>query len=236
MSFHRKPNPLLYDYTIDNTIISRVKEVRDLGVILDEKLNFNSHIARIVSKAYSMLGFVKRICYDFRDPMALTSIYNAHVRSHMEYASVIWNPIYGVHSDKIESVQKQFIIYALRRSVKRDAEYRLPPYPVRCSTLGLESLARRRSNSCIFFVFDVLSKFIDAPQLHEVFNSIMNVPAHSYGFRVMNIFRNIFHRTNYGSSETVYSATRLFNKVSHLYVDGISRGTFRTQVRALCVI
>lgn len=141
------------------------------------------------------LGFLKRICCDFRKVKAITSIYNAHVRSHLEYAFVIWNPIYGVHSDKIESVQKQFVIYALRGSVRRDAVYILPPYSVRCSTLGLESLARRRSNSCIFFVYDVLSKAIDAPQLYDVFNSIINVPLHSYGLRMMNVFRNVFHRT-----------------------------------------
>lgn len=233
MSFHRKPTPIVHEYTIDSTIISRVNEIRDLGVLLDEKLTFNSHIARIVSKAYSMLGFIKRICYDFRSVKALTSIYNAHVRSHLEYASVIWNPIYGVHSDKIESVQRQFVLYALSRTVRRDSEYRLPPYSNRCSTLNLESLSRRRTNSCIFFVFDVLSGNIDAPHLGEVFDSIKNVPDHSYGLRVINIFRNIFHRTNYGSSEPVNSASRLFNKVTHLYVDGITRDAFRKQVRAL---
>lgn len=150
-----------------------------------------------------MLGFLKRIRYYFRNVKALTSIYNTHVRSHLEYASVIWNPIYGVHSDKIESVQKQFVLYALRRTVRRDSEYRLPPYPLRCSTLNLESLSRRRTNSCIFFVFDVLSGNIDAPHLGEIFDSIRNVPGHSYGMRVINFFRNVFHRTNYGSSEPV---------------------------------
>ena len=183
-----------------------------------------------------MLGFLKRICYDFHNVRALTSVYNAHVRSHLEYASVLWNPSYDVHSDKIESVQKQYVIYALRRTIRRDSDYKLPPYSDRCSSLDLETLARRRTNSCIFFVFDLLTKYIDSPQLYDILQSIRNVPSHTYNFRVMDIFRNVFHRTNYGSSEPINSATKLFNKVDHLLVDGISRGAFRNVVKALSVI
>lgn len=236
MSFHRKADPIIYNYTIDGTAIERVREMRDLGVTLDEKLNFKAHMAKIVSKAYSMLGFLKRICFDFRNPKALVSVYNAHVRSHLEYCSVLWNPSYAVHSDKIESVQKQFVMYALRRTVKRDSNHRLPPYNDRCSSLDLETLARRRENSCIFFVFDVLRKNIDAPQLLNFFESMRKVPTHTHLLRTMNFFRNVFHRTNYGSSEPMNAASKLFNKVSHMFIEGISREAFRTKIRTLSAI
>lgn len=45
----------------------------------------------------------------------------------------------------------------------------------RCSTVRLETLKRRRVNSSIFFVFDVLTKVIDAPQ-HFVFYSKCSHP------------------------------------------------------------
>lgn len=35
-----------------------------------------------ISKAYSMLGFLKRVCADFHNVKELTSIYNTHVSSH----------------------------------------------------------------------------------------------------------------------------------------------------------
>lgn len=236
MTFHRKNEPILYDYTIDGAVVGRVRKIRDLGVILDEKLDFNSHIASKVSKAYSMLGFLKRVCADFRKVKALTSIYNAHVRSHLEYASVLWNPNYDVHASKIESVQKQFVLYALRRTVRRDSNFVLPQYVDRCATLNLETLERRRTNACIFFVFDVLTKIIDSPQLLDIFNSIRNVPVHTYWFRATKWFSTIYHRTKYGSSEPINHASKLFNKVAHLFVDGTSRESFRTQVKALLII
>jgi hypothetical protein len=236
MSFHRKETPIAYDYSIDNTVLGRVNEFRDLGVILDTKLTFNTHVAKIVSKAYSMLGFAKRICADFKNTKALTSIYNAHVRSHLEYASVVWSPAYDVHCDKIESVQKQFVIYALRRSIRRDVNFRLPPYTDRCASLKLETLERRRTNSSIFFVFDILTKVIDSPQLYDLLDSIRNVPVHSYIMRAVNVFRTVYHRTNYGLNEPINAASKLFNRVSHLFVDGISREVFRKQVKALWTI
>lgn len=46
MSFHRNSEPMLHHYDIDETMLERVNEFRDLGVILDEEVTFNSHIAR----------------------------------------------------------------------------------------------------------------------------------------------------------------------------------------------
>lgn len=65
MSFHRKTEPIVCDYAIDNTVLGRVREFRDLGRIFDEKFNFNSHITRKVSKDYPMLGFLKKLGDDF---------------------------------------------------------------------------------------------------------------------------------------------------------------------------
>lgn len=56
-----------------------------------KNLSFNRHIDLIV--AYSMLGFIKRICKDVRKDAALKSIYFAHARSYIQYASVVWSPV-----------------------------------------------------------------------------------------------------------------------------------------------
>lgn len=84
-----------------------------------------------------------------------------------------------------------------------------------------------------FFVFDVLTKSIDYPQLLYILNSITNVPVHTYVFRALNLFKNVLHRTNYGSFEPINSASKLFKKVIDLFVDGNSRESFRIQVKAL---
>jgi hypothetical protein len=53
--------------------------------------SFNSHIDSLVVKASRMLGYIRRIGKVFRDPYTLKTLYNSFIRSHLDYASVVWN-------------------------------------------------------------------------------------------------------------------------------------------------
>ena len=65
ITFSRINDPILFPYNINNLILTREVEIRDLGVILDNKWSFDSHRAFITSKAYKMLGFLKRSTFDY---------------------------------------------------------------------------------------------------------------------------------------------------------------------------
>ena len=80
----------------------------DFGVLFEFKLSFVQHIDLIISKAYSMFGFIMRICFEFFEPLVLRSLFLAHVRSHLEYASVVWFPNHQTHIERLESVHKIF--------------------------------------------------------------------------------------------------------------------------------
>jgi hypothetical protein len=228
ISFYRIRQPIIFGYAIDGTSLERVKRIRDLGVYFDENLSFNYHVDYIVSKAYAMLGFMKRICYEFRDVRSLKSIYFAHVRSHLEYAAVVWYPYCSTYRARIESVQKQFLIYALRRSVWRDSEYRLPSYLSRCGSIGVETLARRRINQGVFFVYDLLRGHIDSPQLKDLF--IVNAPGRIVRYR--DFLKVMRHRTNYGYYEPVSNMSMEFNRFAYLLDHSDSRDGFRVKVRS----
>ena len=89
MSFYRIREPVVFDYSIEGAVLIRVSQVVDLGVLLDTHLTFKPHVGVKLAKGYSMLGFLKRLCAEFVDTRCLTSLYVAHVRSHLEYASVV---------------------------------------------------------------------------------------------------------------------------------------------------
>lgn len=131
VSFHRKTSPMIFDYNLADETLERVNVVRDLGVLFDEKIQFSKHIDAVISKSYSMLGFMKRICSEFEDPEVLKTIYCAIVRSHLEYSSVLWTPNYAVHISRIESIQKKFVLYALRRIYSWDESHSLASYSER---------------------------------------------------------------------------------------------------------
>lgn len=50
MTFHRSTNPIKYNYLIMNTVLNRVDQVEDLGVVLDPKLTLNAYYATMISK------------------------------------------------------------------------------------------------------------------------------------------------------------------------------------------
>lgn len=200
---------------------------------MDTHLTFKAHVDRKTAKAYSMLGFLKRICVDFDNVKCLTSIYNAHVRSHLEYASVVWSPSSSSLSDSIESIQKKFVMYALRRSIKRSAAYELPPYDERRKILGLERLSNRRKCSRVFFMYDILTRRIDAPDLLTMFESLRNSPSHSYNLRVVNRFYLPHHRTDYGYNEPVTAICRDFEPFNHIFDSTYTRTSFRFRTSSI---
>jgi hypothetical protein len=87
------------------------------------------------AKAFAMLGFIRRLSLEFRDPYILKSLYTFLVRPKL------WNPFYDVRVDRVERVKKRFIRYALRGLGWTDM-HDLPPYEDRCVLLHLDTLKK----------------------------------------------------------------------------------------------
>jgi hypothetical protein len=71
---------------------------------MDEKLNFSKLVDVMVGKAVAMLGFIKRLSFEFRDPQTLMSLYTSLVYPKLEYASCVWRPFYVVRVNKVDRV------------------------------------------------------------------------------------------------------------------------------------
>lgn len=115
VSFHRGKLKVNFQYVIGCEEIERVTLIKDLGVILDHQLNFNSHIEFITAKAKSRLAWIKRFGYEFEDPWTLKKLFYTFILPIVEYASPVWNPYTADKINRIESIQKQFLLFALRK-------------------------------------------------------------------------------------------------------------------------
>jgi len=82
-----------YDYEIKNTKLERIDKIKDLGVVFDSRLKFADHIKEKVKKANSILGLIKRNFNNMPCNAGVT-LYKSLVRSHLEYAEVVWSPHY----------------------------------------------------------------------------------------------------------------------------------------------
>ena len=86
--------------------LENVKAEEDLGVIVDNKLNFSSHVQNKVKKANSILALVRQN-FKFITPPVFMNLYKALIRPHLEYASVVWSPSLKRDKDLLERVQRR---------------------------------------------------------------------------------------------------------------------------------
>ena len=115
MPFSRSHNQRQVNYHIYDQQLPTLTSVKDLGVIVDSKLDFVSHVNKIVSQAFKILGYIFRAGKDFNNINTLIRLYNAHVRPILEYCSVIWSPCTNQLISSLERTQYKLCKYILHR-------------------------------------------------------------------------------------------------------------------------
>lgn len=161
ISFSRSKNIICFDYRLNQQSLIRTDSIRDLGVILDSKLLYDKHVDAITSKAIKMLGFIIRSTKHFKMIKSLKILYCSLVRSHLEYASQVWNPQYQLYISKIEGVQKKFL-----RFLNYKCRLNLSPsYEINCKQQHLLPLTLRREASDLTFLLNIINGSMDCPEL-----------------------------------------------------------------------
>lgn len=156
LSITHKPQKTMFDYHIQNEILERVTTIKDLGVIIDEKMSFEPHVNYICRKAYRMLGFIFRCGKYFSNRSTMLLLYNTLVRSSLEYCTTVWNPIYLKYKDCIERVQRKFTrMYYYKFNMMR------PDYDQRLQLLHIHSLEQRRLENDEILLYKIIHKLID---------------------------------------------------------------------------
>lgn len=207
ISFSRSKLPLAYSYSLFGRPLSRVSEVRDLGILLAADFSFDKHIEQIIAKGNRLTGFVKRTCSDFTNLHSLLSLFTSLIRSNFEYCSIIWNPYFKIYIDRLEMVQKKFVNFIFFRT--NPAHYHLN-YSSKLSVLNIKTLAERRTCCEIMFVFKVIRSIVLSPELLALLDFF--VP--QFYMRTCPTLHIKTHRTAYGSNSPISRLSRSLNKVS----------------------
>uniref|UniRef100_A0A1Y1KS26 Reverse transcriptase domain-containing protein n=1 Tax=Photinus pyralis TaxID=7054 RepID=A0A1Y1KS26_PHOPY len=206
ISFTRRRNPVLYDYTLNAVSLNRVVSTTDLGVVFDNELRFAEHVRQVSSSATKTLGFLIRNSKNFTNLHTMFSLYYSLVRPKLEYCCLIWYPIYDVHIKAVEGIQRKFLKYM---SFRVDGVY-----PARGSSQELllerfsfESLSKRRISNSIKFLHGIITNHVDCPSLLESLN--ISVPAGTSRFP--KTFLNPIPKTNILSKSPSFIMSRNFN-------------------------
>lgn len=229
LSLTRKRNVYLHPYVYGDHTFKRTTEQKDLGVIIDSKLDFIKHINATASKAASALGFIKRFCYDMKSINTQKTLFNTLVQSILEYCCVVWLPFHDIHKNKIESILRQFSMYVLREYPNSENNYRISSYNERLSKLNMVSLQRRRVNAAVTFLFDLVHNNVHCPLLYheiELNNNTRNLRQSEFIIIKDSALKLAL-------TAPITQMCKFSNKVSSVLNLPISRNTFKSKLLSI---
>ena len=151
-----------YDYSLNDHILERVYNVKDLGVYFSHNLRFTLHISTIVNKAFRMLGFVKRTMKNINCISVHKILYNAYIRSCLDYCSVVWSPNAQYLINKVERVQKRFLKHLCFIG---KVDYHTKTYTELCEHFRFTTLDHRRKVNDSVVFHQILHGRINCPYL-----------------------------------------------------------------------
>ncbi len=97
-----------------DNILENVSSYGDLGIEVESTLGWTKHIKGKVSKANSTMGLIKRTV-GFKAPQKVKQVlYNALVKSVLDYGSLIWSGTTRYNMSLIEGVQRRATKYILK--------------------------------------------------------------------------------------------------------------------------
>ena len=172
-----KRKPIIAEYKIHGQILKRVKNTKYLGVTIDHKLSWNTHIDNITKKANSTRAFLQRNTKSC--PVNIKAkCYTTYVRPTLEYASTVWDPHTAKSRAKLEAVQRRSARY-----VFSDFD-RYHSVTAMLTRLKWDSLQACRQHAKSVMMYRIVNSLVAIPHDQYLMRSQSSTRGHNWRFLV----------------------------------------------------
>ena len=211
-----KPNhpPL----TFNNNVIDSISHQKHLGVILDQKLNFQEHIEQILSKINRSLGLLRKF-NSILPRSSLLTIYKAFIRPHLDYGDIIFDQAFNnSFQSKMENIQYKACL-AITGAIQGTSMVKL------YSELGLESLQSRRWMRKLCFFYRVYNK-----QMPTYLTDV--IPARNENYNLRNRMNVNLMRVNHNFFKNSFFPSTIieWNKLDLEIRTSVNVASFRKKI------
>ena len=136
--------PLILNLSLNNQLIEQVDSHRVLGVIIDNKFTWDSHISHICKIVARNTYLLKQLSF-YVELEHLKKFFHAHCMSHINYASTVWAGADEVHMKPLNSIHRRAIkILCPTQTVQTDEKFK---------TLGILPLDKQHDYNTAIAVF-----------------------------------------------------------------------------------
>ena len=149
-----------YPYELLSTGLEHILEEKDLGIIIDSELTFESHLEAKLGIANQMIGLIRR-SFTCCTAEIVIILYRAFVRQHLEFGVAVWGGF--IKRRQMHAIEKvQMMATKIVESVKG------MPYEERLMKLKLPTITYRRARGLMMEVWMHINSY-DTPVISPTF-------------------------------------------------------------------
>ena len=199
------------DLQMNDTLLERVHTYRQLGIHLNDRMNWDDHVNQTINKANKKLNIIWKLNREL-PRYATENVYTTYIRPQLEYGCLVYQSCTKAQQDRLEHVQRRAAI-ACTGAFNRTSTTRL------LDELGWATLERRRT------YFNLLQIYKMEHKLCPEYLTALLPP--KQGHRRVTDYRPVRCNTAKYHHSFVPAATRQWNSLSNELKTARTIATFK---------
>jgi len=103
-----KGDTAIFSISINSQQICEKNDIRYLGIILDNKVNWKPHIAKLTTQSSKSCGILSKLRHCTTQPV-LKAVYNALIHPYLKYAVLNWGRASKTTIQPLENLQNKAV-------------------------------------------------------------------------------------------------------------------------------